>query len=167
MHNKLTESDIKEMKEELHYRVCELRGELLKEVKRTREYGDLSENAEYKCAKQEQNKNERRIRYLTKMIDTAEVIEDYTVGDGAGIFSRVTLYFEDDDEVEEFKIVTTVRGNSLKGLISTESPIGKAVLGHKVGERVWVEINANAGYYVEIRSIREADPGEEEQLRRF
>ena len=108
MNNKLTESDIKEMKDELHYRICELRGELLKEVKRTREYGDLSENAEYKCAKQEQNKNERRIRYLTKMIDTAEVIDDFTVGDGIGIFSRVTLYFEDDDEEQTVLLVSTV-----------------------------------------------------------
>jgi hypothetical protein len=77
------------------------------------------------------------------------------------------LYFEDDDEVEEFKIVTTVRGNSLKNLVSTESPIGKALLGHKVGDRVWIEINANAGYFVEIKSIRAAAPDEEEQLRKF
>ena len=128
MHNKLTESDIKEMKEELHYRVCELRGELLKEVKRTREYGDLSENAEYKCAKQEQNKNERRIRYLTKMIDTAEVIEDYTVGDGAGIFSRVTLYFEDDDEEQTVLLVSTVNIDIDNDMISVESPVGKAIM---------------------------------------
>ena len=147
MHNKLTESDIKEMKEELHYRVCELRGELLKEVKRTREYGDLSENAEYKCAKQEQNKNERRIRYLTKMIDTAEVIEDYTVGDGAGIFSRVTLYFEDDDEEQTVLLVSTVNIDIDNDMISVESPVGKAIMGHKEGDRVTVSDKSGRIYH--------------------
>ena len=151
----------------MEYRKCVVRKELLEDVKTARAHGDLSENFEYKAAKQAKNQNESRIRYLEKMIKTAIVVSDQSKADEVGINKIIDLYFEDDDEVEEFKIVTTVRGNSLKGLISTESPIGKAVLGHKVGERVWVEINANAGYYVEIRSIREADPGEEEQLRRF
>ena len=101
------------------------------------------------------------------MIRTAVVITDEQEADEVGLGNVIELYFEDDDEVEEFKIVTTVRGNSLKNLISTESPIGKAVLGHKVGDRVWVEINATAGYYVEIKAIKEADPGEEEELRKF
>ena len=101
------------------------------------------------------------------MIKTAIVIEDKSKSDEVGLGNVIELYFEDDDEVEEFKIVTTVRGNSLKNLVSTESPIGKAVLGHKVGDRVWVEINATAGYYVEIKSIKEADPDEEDALRKF
>lgn len=159
MHNKLTESDIKEMKEELHYRVCELRGELLKEVKRTREYGDLSENAEYKCAKQEQNKNERRIRYLTKMIDTAEVIEDYTVGDGAGIFSRVTLYFEDDDEEQTVLLVSTVNIDIDNDMISVESPVGKAIMGHKEGDRVTVFLKNGGSYDVILRKVEQTDHG--------
>ncbi len=167
MFNELTQKDIDDMKAEVEYRKCVVRKELLEDVKTARAHGDLSENFEYKAAKQAKNQNESRIRYLEKMIKTAIVVSDQSKADEVGINKIIDLYFEDDDEVEEFKIVTTVRGNSLKGLISTESPIGKAVLGHKVGERVWVEINANAGYYVEIRSIREADPGEEEQLRRF
>ena len=104
---------------------------------------------------------------LREMIKTAIVVKDESKDDEVGINKTVELYFEDDDEVEEFKIVTTVRGNSLKNLVSTESPIGKALLGHKVGDRVWIEINANAGYFVEIKSIRAAAPDEEEQLRKF
>ena len=162
MFNELTQKDIDDMKAEVEHRK-----ELLEDVKTARAHGDLSENFEYKAAKQAKNQNESRIRYLEKMIRTAVVITDESKEDEVGLGNVIELYFEDDDEVEEFKIVTTVRGNSLKNLISTESPIGKAVLGHKVGDRVWVEINANAGYYVEIKTIKEANPGEEEKLRSF
>ena len=127
----------------------------------------MSENFEYKAAKQAKNQNESRIRYLEKMVKTAIIIEDKTQDDEVGINKVIELYFEDDDEVEEFKIVTTVRGNSLKNLVSTESPIGKAVLGHKVGDRCWVAINEKAGYYVEIKSITPANPDVEEDLRKF
>lgn len=165
MFNELTQKDIDDMKAEVEYRKCVVRKELLEDVKTARAHGDLSENFEYKAAKQAKNQNESRIRYLEKMIKTAVVISGESKEDEVGLNKIVELYFEEDDEVEEFKVVTTVRGNSLKNLISTESPIGKAVLGHKVGERVWVEINANAGYYVEIKSIKEADS--EEKLRSF
>ena len=167
MHNELTQKDIDDMLAEVEYRKCVVRKELLEDVKTARAHGDLSENFEYKAAKQAKNQNESRIRYLERMIKTAIVIEDRSKADEVGLGNVVELYFEDDDEVEEFKIVTTVRGNSLKNLISTESPIGKAVLGHKVRDRVWVEINPNAGYYVEIKSIKEPKEGDEEQLRRF
>ena len=167
MFNELTQKDIDDMKAEVEYRKCVVRKELLEDVKTARAHGDLSENFEYKAAKQAKNQNESRIRYLEKMIRTAVVISDESKADEVGLGNVIELYFEDDDEVEEFKIVTTVRGNSLKNLISTESPIGKAVLGHKVGDRVWVEINAAAGYYVEIREIKEADSSEEEKLRSF
>lgn len=167
MFNKLTQKDIDDMMAEVEYRKCVVRKELLEDVKTARAHGDLSENFEYKAAKQAKNQNESRIRYLEKMIKTAIVIEDKSKSDEVGLGNVVELYFEEDDEVEEFKIVTTVRGNSLKNLVSTESPIGKAVLGHKVGDRVWVAIHANAGYYVEIKSIKEADPDEEDALRKF
>ena len=167
MFNELTQKDIDDMKAEVEYRKCVVRKELLEDVKTARAHGDLSENFEYKAAKQAKNQNESRIRYLEKMIKTAVVISGESKADEVGLGNVIELYFEDDDEIEEFKIVTTVRGNSLKNLISTESPIGKAVLGHKVGERVWVEINASAGYYVEIKSIKEANPNEEEKLRSF
>ena len=167
MFNELTQKDIDAMLAEIEHRKCVIRKELLEDVKTARAHGDLSENFEYKAAKQAKNQNESRIRYLEKMVKTAIVIEDKSKDDEVGINKVVELYFEDDDEVEEFKIVTTVRGNSLKNLVSTESPIGKAVLGHKVGERCWVAINEKAGYYVEIKSITPADPDVEEDLRKF
>lgn len=167
MFNELTQKDIDAMLAEIEHRKCVVRKELLEDVKTARAHGDLSENFEYKAAKQAKNQNESRIRYLEKMVKTAIIIEDKTQDDEVGINKVIELYFEDDDEVEEFKIVTTVRGNSLKNLVSTESPIGKAVLGHKVGDRCWVAINEKAGYYVEIKSITPADPEVEEDLRKF
>ena len=167
MFNELTQKDIDDMMAEIEHRKCVIRKELLEDVKTARAHGDLSENFEYKAAKQAKNQNESRIRYLEKMVKTAVVISDKSKDDEVGINKVVELYFEEDDEVEEFKIVTTVRGNSLKNLVSTESPIGRAVMGHKVGDKVWVEINANAGYYVEIRSMRSASPEEAEELRKF
>lgn len=167
MFNELTQKDIDDMMAEVEHRKCVIRKELLEDVKTARAHGDLSENFEYKAAKQAKNQNESRIRYLEKMIKTAIVVSDKSKDDEVGINKIVELYFEEDDEVEEFKIVTTVRGNSLKNLISTESPIGKAVLGHKVGERVWIAVNQNAGYYVEIKSIRAADAADEDALRSF
>ena len=167
MFNELTQIDIEAMLAEIEHRKCVVRKELLEDVKTARAHGDLSENFEYKAAKQAKNQNESRIRYLEKMVKTAIIIEDKSQEDEVGINKIVELYFEDDDEVEEFKIVTTVRGNSLKNLVSTESPIGKAVLGHKVGDRCYVAINEKAGYYVEIKSITPADPDVEEDLRKF
>ena len=167
MFNELTQKDIDDMMAEVEHRKCVIRKELLEDVKTARAHGDLSENFEYKAAKQAKNQNESRIRYLEKMIKTAIVVSDKSKDDEVGINKLVELYFEEDDEVEEFKIVTTVHGNSLKNLISTESPIGKAVLDHKVGERVWIAVNQNAGYYVEIKSIRAADVADEDALRSF
>ena len=167
MFNELTQKDIDDMMAEVEHRKCVIRKELLEDVKTARAHGDLSENFEYKAAKQAKNQNESRIRYLEKMIKTAIVVKDESKADEVGINKIVALYFEEDDEIEEFKIVTTVRGNSLKNLVSTESPIGKAVLGHKVGDRVWVEISPSIGYYVEIKSICMAPSDEEEELRKF
>ena len=167
MFNELTQKEIEAMLAVIEHRKCVVRKELLEDVKTARAHGDLSENFEYKAAKQAKNQNESRIRYLEKMVKTAIVIEDKTQDDEVGINKVVELYFEEDDEVAEFKIVTTVRGNSLKNLVSTESPIGKALLGHKEGDRVWIAINTQAGYYVQIKSIRAAAPEEEEALRKF
>ncbi len=167
MFNELTQKDIDDMMAEVEHRKCVIRKELLEDVKTARAHGDLSENFEYKAAKQAKNQNESRIRYLEKMIKTAIVVSDKSKDDEVGINKIVELYFEDDDEAEEFKIVTTVRGNSLKNLVSTESPIGKAVMSHRVGDKVWIAVSDTAGYYVEIKSIRAADPDEEEALRKF
>lgn len=166
MHNELTQQDIKKMQEEIEYRKLVVRKEALEAVKEARAHGDLSENFEYHAAKKDKNQNESRIRYLEKMIKTAVVISDESKADEAGVNNTVTVYFEEDDEEETFKLVTTVRGNSLKGLVSIESPMGKAILGHKEGERVYVQVNEQNGYYVTIRKIDKTSDGDD-QIRRF
>ena len=160
MHDELTQVDIKKMQEEVDYRMCVLRPQLLAEVQRTREYGDLSENAEYKEAKREKNANESRIRYLKKMIETARVIKVEKKADAVCLFDTVTYYVEEDEEEEERQIVTTLRQDVLRGYLSKESPLGKALLGKKVGDRVYVKVNDNYGYYVEIRAIKKGHDDE-------
>ena len=167
MHDELTAQDIEQMRAELKERKTTALPELIKAVQEARAFGDLSENFEYHAAKKDKNANESRIRYLERMIKTAVIVSDDSKSDEVGINNKVTLYFEDDDEEEEYTIVTTVRGNSLKGWISTESPIGKAVLGHKVGDRVYVKVNENAGYYVEIRAIENTEDDGSIGLRKF
>ena len=166
MHNQLTESDIKKMQEEIEYRKLVVRKEALEDVKEARAQGDLSENFEYYAAKKIKNKNESRIRFLERMIKTAEVVSDESAADEVGMNNKVEVWFEEDDETETYKIVTTMRQDSLKGLISGESPLGKALLGHKVGDRVFVEIGAGDGYYVVIRSI-DKSAGDDDELRSF
>lgn len=153
MYDELTEVDIKKMKEEIDYRYNTLRPQYLEDVKTAREFGDLSENFEYKAAKREKNRNDSRIRYLERMIKTAKVISAKSKSDEVGMFDIVEVYFEEDDETEKFQIVTTLRQDALKGLISNVSPIGKALIGHKFGDRVSVEVNDNYSYYIVIRSI--------------
>ena len=167
MYNELTKNDIKKMREEIEYRKIVLRKELLEDVKEARAHGDLSENFEYHAAKKEKNKNESRIRYLERMIKTAKIVSDESKEDEVGLNNTVHLYFEEDDEVEVFKLVTTVRGNSLKGLISTESPIGKAILGKKVGDRVFIRVSGDAGYYVVVKEIENTVDDGSYQLRSY
>ena len=166
MHNQLTESDIKKMQEEIEYRKLVVRKEALEDVKEARAQGDLSENFEYYAAKKFKNKHEGRIRFLERMIKTAEVVSDESAADEVGMNNKVEVWFEEDDETETYKIVPTMRQDSLKGLISGESPLGKALLGHKVGDRVFVEIGAGDGYYVVIRSI-DKSAGDDDELRSF
>ena len=153
MYDELTEVDIQKMKDEIDYRTRELRPKLIEEVKVARGFGDLSENFEYKAAKREKNRNDSRIRYLQRMVDTAKVITDHSTGDTVGLFDSVVIYIPDDDEEQTIRLVTTLRQNALEGLISKESPLGAAVIGHKAGERVYVRVNDDYGYYAEIRSI--------------
>ena len=148
MYNQLTEKDIQAMEAEIEDRKLNVRPKLLEAVKEARAQGDLSENFEYYAAKKEKNKNESRIRFLERMIKTAEIIPDDSGEDEIGVNTRVTVQFEDDGSEETYKLVTTMRGDSLNGLVSVESPIGKALLKHKAGDRVYVEINKNAGYYL-------------------
>ncbi len=167
MYDQLTQNDIKKMEEEIQHRKLVVRKELIECVKEARAHGDLSENFEYHAAKKEKNRNESRIRYLERMIRTAQVISDSSAEDEVGLNNTVELYFEDDDETEKFKIVTTVRGNSLNGYVSNESPIGMAVLGHKIGDRVLVEVTPGNGYYVVIRSIDKSTDDGDDTIRSF
>ena len=160
MNDELTREDLKKMREELDYRRLTLMPELIEEVKRTRAFGDLSENFEYKAAKQAQNKNRSRIRYLEGMIKSARVIDDRSAVDEVGLFDRVEIYLPEDDETEIIRVVTTVRTDPRKGLISRESPFGKSVLGRKLGERFTVQVSETYSYEAEIRSItKDEDDG--------
>ena len=157
MHNELTKQDIKKMREELNYRRNELMPEQLEEVKRTRAFGDLSENFEYKAAKQALNRNKGRIRYLDNIIKTAHVIDDRSAEDEVGLFDKVEIYMPEEDECETIQVVTTVRCDPRRGLISKESPFGKQILGKKVGDSFVVDVNENYSYTAVIRSITKTE----------
>jgi transcription elongation factor GreA len=167
MYDELTKNDIKKMEEEIEYRKLVVRKEAIEAVKEARAQGDLSENFEYYAAKKDKNKNESRIRYLERMIRTAKVVSDESKDDEVGLYNTVDVYFEDDDETETYKIVTTIRGNSLKGLISSESPLGRALLGHKVGDRVHVQVNDRAGYDVIIKRLEKTVDDGSDAIRSF
>ena len=160
MHNELTQKDLQMMREELDYRRITLRPQLLEAVKEARGFGDLSENFEYKAAKQEKNRNEGRIRFLENMIRTAVVVSDASAEDAVGLYDKVTVYIEEDDETETYQVVTTMRQDALHGLISKESPLGKALLGRKVGETFHIQVNDTYGYDAVVKAIEKgADDG--------
>lgn len=157
MHDELTRVDIEKMKEELEHRIKVLRPQLIEEVKVARSFGDLSENFEYKAAKQAQNKNRSRIRYLEGMIKTARVFEDRSDASSVGLFDKVEIYMPEDDETDVIQVVTTVRCDPRRGLISKESPFGKTVLGKKVGDRFTVQVSDTYSYEAMIRSIEKCE----------
>ncbi|MGN1084633.1 MAG: GreA/GreB family elongation factor, partial [Lachnospiraceae bacterium] len=143
MREQLTKKDVERIEQEIEHRKLVVRKEAIEAVKEARAHGDLSENFEYHAAKKDKNKNESRIRYLERMLKTAEIISEDSAADEVGLNNTVTLYFEEEDECEVFRLVTSIRGNSLKNLISIESPLGKAVFGKKLGERVYVPVGEN------------------------
>ena len=157
LYNELTRQDIEKMEAELSDRIINQRPELIEEVKRTRAFGDLSENYEYKAAKQAKNRNESRIRYLQNMIKTATIIEDRSADDEIGLFDKVTLYIEEDDETMVVQVCTTVRTDPRLGLVSKESPLGSAILGHRAGETVSVRVSETYSYDVQIKSIEKSE----------
>ena len=167
MHDELTASDRKKMEEELRYRKNELRPRLMAEVKRTREYGDLSENYEYRAAKQERNRNDSRIRYLQNMLDTAVMIEKSGPADAVDLFDRVTILAEGEDEEEIYRIVTTIRADAVEGYISKESPLGKALIGRRANETVTVTVNERVSYRATILRIEKCDDADEIPISRF
>ena len=167
MYDELTEQDIKKMEEEIEYRKLVVRKNALEAVKEARAHGDLSENFEYHAAKKDKNQNESRIRYLERMLKNAKIVSDTSKADEVGINNTVEVYFEDDDETETYRLVTSIRGNSLQGLISIESPLGKAIRGHKVGDRVLVKTNGNDGYYIVIKNIDNTTDDSHDTLRKY
>ena len=167
MGEQLTQSDVKKIKGEIEYRKLVVRKRELEAVKEARAQGDLSENFEYKAAKQDKNRNESRIRYLERMLKNARIISDDSGEDEVGINNTVEVYFEDDDETETYRLVTSVRGNSLQGLISIESPLGKAIKGRKAGDRVKVKTNGDNGYYVVVKKIEKTTDDSNDTLRKY
>ncbi len=167
MHDELTEVDIQKMKEEIRWRREELNPKLREEVRRTRELGDLSENDEYRSAKREWNRNNGRIRYLEAMIETAVVIKVEHDEDTVGLFDKVTLYYEEDDEENTITLVTTLRNDVFSGHISKESPVGKAIMGHRVGDRVIVQVNDKISYPVVIRKIEKGEDDPTLQIQQY
>ena len=160
MRERLTKNDVEKIQAEIEHRKLVERKELIEAVKEARSHGDLSENFEYHAAKKAKNQNER-------MLKTAEIVEDHSETDEIGLNNTVELYCEGDDEIETYRIVTSVRGSSLNGLVSIESPIGKALLGHKEGERVYIKVNDDFGYYVVIRKVIKTESEEDDQIRSF
>lgn len=167
MGEKLTKSDIRKIEEEIQYRKLVVRKEALEAVKEARAHGDLSENFEYHAAKKDKNKNESRIRYLERMLKNAQVISEESREDEVGLNNTVTLYIEEDDETEVYRLVTSIRGSSLKGLISTESPLGRAIFKRKAGDRVEVKVSDDYSYYVVIRAIENTTEDEGDKIRSF
>lgn len=166
-HEKLTKQDVKRLEEEIEYRKLIVRKEAIEAVKEARAQGDLSENFEYYAAKRDKNKNESRIRYLERMLKNAQIISEESKEDEVGLNNTVQLYIEEDDEIETYKLVTSIRGNSLSGKISTESPIGKAILGRKVGDRVEVKVSEDYSYFVVIKAIENTVDDGSDQIRSY
>ena len=167
MHDELTQVDIRKMQEELDHRIRDLRPKLIEDVQTARAFGDLSENYEYKVAKQEKNRNESRIRYLQNMIRTAKVIDTASDQDRVGLFDTVVIYNEKLGKEQTIRLVTTLRQDTLKGLISKESPVGKALLGRRAGERVLVKVNDTLQYYLEVRSIQKGEDDDSLEISRY
>lgn len=166
MREKLTPKDVEKIEQEIEHRKLVIRKEAIEAVKEARSHGDLSENFEYYAAKKHKNQNESRIRYLERMLKTAEIVSDTSKADEVGMDDVVEVLFEEDGEIEKYKLVTSIRGNSLENRVSIDSPIGMALKGHKVGDRVQVKVNENYSYYLVIRSIEKTGQ-EEESIREF
>ena len=162
MREKLTERDVQKIQQEIEHRKLVVRKEAIEAVKEARAQGDLSENFEYYAAKRHKNQNESRIRYLERMLKTADIVTDTSREDEVGMDDIVEVEFEEDGEIEKYKLVTSIRGNSMENRVSIESPVGRALKGHKVGDRVQVKVNETMSYYLKIRSIdKTGDEGED------
>jgi len=154
MYNELTEVDIRKMQEEIDYRMKVVRPKCIEDLQTARGFGDLSENYEYKAAKQELRRCDSRLRYLRRMIATAKVIRADAPEGVAGLFDKVKIEYEEDGDTEVITLMTTLREDAVNGIISKESPLGKAVMGRRVGDRVLVRVNDDIQYPIRILEIQ-------------
>ena len=154
MYNELSEVDIRKMQEEIDYRMRVVRPKCVEDVATAAAFGDRSENYEYKAAKQELRRCDSRLRYLRRMIATAKVVKSDAREGVAGLFDRVELFYEDEGDTETITLMTTLREDAMNGIISKESPLGRAVMGKRVGDRVLVKVSDDVQYYVRIKSIK-------------
>ncbi|HAJ77560.1 MAG TPA: transcription elongation factor GreA [Clostridiales bacterium] len=167
MFDELTQKDIDDMNAEIEERI-KLREGYHEDIVMAKSYGDLSENAEYHEAKRSKNKNEARIRYLRNMIKTATIINANFEDDGkVNYLDKVTIFFEDDGEEEDVVISTKMRVDATKGVISKESPLGSAIFGKKVGDRVFVNVSDDVKYYVIIKSISKGTSGADVPINKY
>lgn len=167
MGERLTKTDVKKIQAEIDHRKLELAPQLREKVKEARELGDLSENFEYYAAKKARNQNDSRVRYLERMLANATIVSDESADDVIGMNNTVTLYYPEDDETEQVKITTSIRSNSLEGKISIESPLGKALIGRKTGDRVNIRVNDDYSYEVEIKAIDKSTGEEDDEIKSF
>ena len=156
MYNELTENDIRQMQEEIDYRINVIRPQISQAIVEAKAHGDLSENAEYHAARAQKGRNESRIEYLREMIKTAKIVKLDPNKDEVGMFDKVTVFFEDDNEEEVVQLSTTMRNDASKGIISKESPFGQAILGKKVGDRICIKVSDSYSYFVTIKKIEKA-----------
>lgn len=157
MYNYLTEKDIKLMQDEIDYRIANIRPKISQDIIEAKAHGDLSENAEYHAARKEKGRNEGRIEYLRAMIKTSKPIFPDKNPNKIGIFDKVEVLFEEEGEIENIELCTTMRNDASKGIISIESPFGQAIVGKCVGDRVEVKVNPQYSYHVVIKSITKCD----------
>lgn len=167
MREELTKKDVEKIQKEIEYRKLVVRKQAIEAVKEARTQGDLSENFEYYAAKRDKNRNESRIRYLEGILKRAVIISDESKDDEVGLNNTVTVYYIEDDETETFRLVTNIRGDSMSGLISIDSPMGKALLGHKVGDVVTVHVSDDYSYDVEIKKIENTGDDDGTAIRSF
>ena len=166
MGQRLTRGDVAKIEAEIEMRRVELRPKLTAAVAEAAAQGDRSENFEYYAAKRENGHNNSRIRYLERMLRTAEIVED-APEDEVGVDKEVTIYIPEDDEEEVYTLVTPIRADSLHNIVSIESPIGRALLHRHVGDTVTIHVSDSYSYRAEIRKIKDSASASELDISEF
>lgn len=156
MAHELTAAEMESIKEELAHRQTVVTPQCIAEVQRTRAFGDLSENDEYRSAKRELNRNYSRIRYLKGLLATGVLVEYSSDADVIGLFDRVSIR-DDFGEESVITLVTHLRADILNNRVSKDSPLGSALMGHRVGEKIEVRVSDTVSYTVEILDLEKGE----------